>query len=99
MLAQESLALRRGSTSHNDEADSFELLAELCQHGAPTRAARLLGAAAELRHRLGIRLQARAAREVDKLSRGLRERLGEELFAQSFAIGRSTGPEAILQEL
>ena len=97
-LAHESLALRRAAASHHDEADSLDLFAELCQHSAPTRAARLLGAAAELRHRLGVRLQARAAKESDQLARGLRARLGDELFDQSFAIGRSTGPEAILQE-
>ncbi len=97
-LLKVDVTFRGHSARHNDEADSLELFAELCQHSAPTRAARLLGAAAELRHRLGIRQQARAAKELDHLARSLRGRLGDELFDQSFAIGRSTGPEAILQE-
>jgi hypothetical protein len=102
-LAEEALALHRASRDVRHYGDSLELCAMMrAGQGRAEGAARLLGAAAACRERIGMlrRIQGPAATDIETAVAPAREVLGEQQWAAAFAAGRAlTLEEAIAEAL
>lgn len=91
---KESLVLRSESQNKYGIADSFERLAEVAlAQGFPDRAARLFGAAEELRDHIEYHLPPIYRQEHEKGATSARERLGTETYDSLRAEGRAISLE------
>jgi tetratricopeptide (TPR) repeat protein len=89
-LYAESLALSRELGEKGRSAASLEGMARLeWAEGRADRAARLLGAAAELRESIGIPLSPKDCPEHDRQTAEVRQALGEEGFASAWTDGQA----------
>jgi predicted ATPase/serine/threonine protein kinase/Tfp pilus assembly protein PilF len=92
-LAQ-SLSLRRGLEDWIGVASCLETFGEVAEgEGASITAVRLLGAAEQIRLRLGAPLAPRAREDIDRTLARLRASLGEEAFAREKTAGGALSRE------
>ena len=94
-----SLAVSNRSGDQDNFAWAIELLGVAYAHDRKTDAARLLGAAEELRHELGNTLEGVEFVLHEKAAGELRETLAPEVLAAAWAAGRALSPERIVAEV
>jgi tetratricopeptide (TPR) repeat protein len=97
-LHAEGLAIRQELGDKVGIAWSLEAFARLAAPVAPERAVTLYGAAESLREALHSPLPPHEREEYDRHRTALREALGEEAFARSWAAGRTLTPEEAIGE-
>jgi len=89
-LYAEGLRLQQALEDKPLIAMSFEAIADLAQTlGGAGRAARLLGAAAQLRETMGAPLPLTTRSQHNRMLDSLRDRLGDDVFAHAMAAGRA----------
>jgi tetratricopeptide (TPR) repeat protein len=87
-FAIDELQLGRESGDRVGLAHALEILAHLLVGDEPSRAVRLMGAAARLRESIGALVLPREREQQDKWLPAARARLGDEAFASAYATGR-----------
>jgi predicted ATPase/DNA-binding CsgD family transcriptional regulator len=96
---KESLELGRARGNASDDIDAMEGLAKLAAAiGQMARAARLFGAAEAVREEGAIHLSPSEITDLAPVLARLREALGSETFAMTWAAGRSLSQEEALEE-
>jgi hypothetical protein len=88
-LATDELQLARDSGDRVGLAHALEILATLLVGEEPTRAVRLVGAAARLRESVGAIVLPREREQQDRWLPAARSRLGDEAFDSAHATGRA----------